>query len=68
MARQSKASTTASDVLRARVLVAGQFGQPDDLVELPAAQIEAGVASGELDAHRDAVAYALTLRSSAAPE
>lgn len=44
--------------LKARVLMTGSFGRINDVVELPEAVVLEGVATGELDAHPDAVAYA----------
>ena len=47
-----------AETVKARVLVAGAYGKPDDVVEVSAAEAEA---SSELDAHPDAVAYAESL-------
>mgnify|MGYP000894163778 CR=1 FL=1 len=48
----------APETVRARVLVDGAYGKANDVVDVPAAEAEI---SGELDAHPDAVAYALSL-------
>ena len=48
----------APETVQARVLVDGAYGKVNDVVEVPAAEAEA---SGELDAHPDAVAYALSI-------
>lgn len=53
MAKEKKA--------KARVLVTSAYGQPDDVVELDAAQIADGVKAGSLDDNADAVAYAESL-------
>lgn len=42
--------------IKARVLVAGSWGNVNDVVEIPG-----GTVSSELDAHPDAVAYAESL-------
>jgi hypothetical protein len=47
--------------IKARVLVACSYGQPDDLVELPAAQVKAAERDGLVDADKAAVAYAAAL-------
>jgi hypothetical protein len=49
-----KAETEAVALVKARVLVAGVFGAVDDLVEVTEAE---AAASGDLDAHPEAVAY-----------
>lgn len=49
---------TTADTVKARVLVGGAYGKANDVVEVPAAEAEV---SGELDAHPDAVAYALSI-------
>jgi hypothetical protein len=49
----------SGDPVKARVLVACVFGQPNDVVEVAAAV--AGRHPSELDADPSAVAYALTL-------
>jgi hypothetical protein len=46
---------------KARVLVTGSFGTADDVVSLPAEDIAQGAASGQIDPHPDAVAYAESL-------
>lgn len=47
----------------ARVLVQCSWGSPDDVVEIPADQVEGAAASGQVDTHPDAVAYALSLKA-----
>ncbi|CAN7493433.1 hypothetical protein LJR074_003388 [Acidovorax sp. LjRoot74] len=51
---------TAAETVKARVLVDGAYGKVNDVVDVPAAEAEA---SGELDAHPDAVAYAESLNA-----
>ena len=55
----TKKQTGATKV---RVLVAGAFGQPDDVVELDGEALAQALASGQVDAHPEAVAYAESLR------
>lgn len=50
----------APETVKARVLVDGAYGKVNDVVDVPAAEAEA---SGELDAHPDAVAYAESLNA-----
>jgi len=50
--------TPAPGLIKARVLVAGSFGAPDDVVSLAPDALAAGVSAGQLDPHPDAVAYA----------
>ena len=56
MAKQKQA---ADGQVKARVLAHGQYGKPDDVVELDAAL--AASLEGVVDAHPDAVAYAESL-------
>jgi hypothetical protein len=48
-------------LIKARVLASGAFGAIDDVVELPPDLLAQGVASGQVDSHPDAVAYAASL-------
>lgn len=48
---------------KARVLVEGSFGKPDDVVELAPAEFDVALASGQVDPHPDAVAYAAALKA-----
>lgn len=48
------------DLVKARVLVNGVYGQANDVVVVPAHEAEQ---SGELDAHEDAVAYVESLKA-----
>jgi ABC-type nitrate/sulfonate/bicarbonate transport system substrate-binding protein len=57
MATKKQAQAT-----KVRVLVAGAFGQPDDVVELDGEALAQALASGQVDAHPEAVAYAESLR------
>ena len=47
---------------KARVLVAGHYGQPDDVIELDGEALAQALASGQVDAHPEAVAYAESLK------
>jgi len=55
----TKKQTGATKV---RVLVAGAFGQPDDVVELDGEALAQALASGQVDANPEAVAYAESLQ------
>jgi hypothetical protein len=48
--------------VKARVIVAGLFGKMNDVVVLDKATAEAAQASGDIDAHPEAVAYAESLK------
>lgn len=54
----TKKQTGATKV---RVLVAGAFGQPDDVIELEGEALAQALASGQVDANPEAVAYAESL-------
>ena len=47
---------------KARVLVDGAFGKPDDVIELDGEALAQALASGQVDAHPEAVAYAESLK------
>jgi hypothetical protein len=49
-----ESTQAAVAMVKARVLVAGVYGNVDDLVDVPEAE---AAASGDLDTHPDAVAY-----------
>lgn len=49
----------AVKLIKGRVLVDGYYGQPDDVVSLPTAEMVQAEASGQVDANPAAVAYAL---------
>lgn len=53
-------------LVKARVLAAGLYGQPNDVIEITAAEAESGTAGGEIDASAEAVAYAESLKTPAA--
>ena len=46
-----------------RVLVEGHYGKPDDVIELEGEALAVAVASGQVDPHPDAVAYAEGLKA-----
>ena len=62
------ASTAAKKLkqVKARVIFAGQLGKIDDVVVLDEAVAKAGVAAGEIDTDKGAVAYAEGLAKPAA--
>ena len=57
MATKKQAQAT-----KVRVLVEGHFGRPDDVVELDGDELAQALASGQVDAHPEAVAYAESLQ------
>lgn len=48
------------EIVKARVLCAGQFGNVDDVVEVAS---DVAAEHGDLDPHPDAVAYAESLKT-----
>lgn len=48
--------------VKARVLMDGAYGQVNDVIEIQAAEVQQAEASGQVDAHPDAVAYAEGLK------
>jgi ABC-type nitrate/sulfonate/bicarbonate transport system substrate-binding protein len=46
-----------------RVLVEGAFGKPDDVIELEGEALAQALASGQVDANPEAVAYAESLNA-----
>lgn len=59
------ASKKDAQPVAVRVLSACQYGKPDDVVEIPADEIDGAKASGQVDDHPDAVAYARSLQKPA---
>jgi hypothetical protein len=57
MATKKQAQAT-----KVRVLVEGAFGKPDDVIELEGEALAQALASGQVDAHPEAVAYAESLQ------
>jgi hypothetical protein len=56
----TKKQTGATKV---RVLVEGAFGKPDDVIELEGEELAQAIASGQVDAEPEAVAYAESLNA-----
>jgi hypothetical protein len=52
----------APELIPVRVLATGAFGRIDSVVLLTPAEVAQGVASGQVDPHPDAVAYAASLK------
>lgn len=52
----------SGETIKARVLRECQFGQVDQVADVPVEHIEIAVACGAVDAHPDAVAYAESLQ------
>lgn len=62
MAKSKATPATAASALKARVLVEGLNGKVDDVVVFDSQEeLDAAVASGEVDAAPEAVAYAESL-------
>ena len=57
MATKKQAQAT-----KVRVLVEGYYGKPDDVIELDGDELAKALASGQVDAHPEAVAYAESLQ------
>ena len=53
----------AAAATKVRVLVEGNYGKPDDVIELEGEALAVAVASGQVDAHPEAVAYAEALNA-----
>lgn len=51
----------ATTATKLRVLVEGAFGKPDDVIELEGEELAQALASGQVDANPEAVAYAESL-------
>lgn len=49
--------------IKVRVLVACEFGEPDDVITLSAADAKTAEAIGRVDSNKAAVAYALSLQA-----
>mgnify|MGYP003599754811 CR=1 FL=1 len=58
MATKKQAQAT-----KVRVLVEGYYGKPDDVIELEGEELAQALASGQVDPHPDAVAYAEGLKA-----
>ena len=56
----TKKQTSATTL---RVLVEGAFGKPDDVIELEGEELAQALASGQVDANPEAVAYAESLNA-----
>ena len=53
----------AAAATKVRVLVEGHYGKPDDVIELEGEALAQALASGQVDPHPDAVAYAEGLKA-----
>ena len=49
--------------VKARVLMDGAYGRVDDVIEIPAAELQQAESSGQVNTHPDAVAYAESLKA-----
>jgi len=61
-AQPPKATLRSRQSVAARVLVACEHGEPNDVVTLPYGAARAAVSAGRVDPDSDAVAYALSLK------
>ena len=53
----------ATAATKVRVLVEGNYGKPNDVIELEGEELAQALASGQVDPHPDAVAYAEGLKA-----
>jgi hypothetical protein len=56
------ATKKQAEKTKARVLVDCGYGKVDDVIEIDAADLSVAQASGQVDTHPDAVAYAESLK------
>jgi len=56
------ATKKQAEKTKARVLVDCAYGKVDDVIEIDAADLAVAQASGQVDTHPDAVAYAESLK------
>ena len=61
--KQTPDTTDIPDTTKARVLVDGVYGLVDEVIEIPADGLATAEASGQVDTHPDAVAYAESLKA-----
>ena len=57
----TKKQTTST--VKGRVLMDGTWGKVNQVIEIPADQVEQAEQSGQVDTHPDAVAYAESLEA-----
>jgi hypothetical protein len=62
MAKKPAAEKVDDGSVKARVIVAGLFGSMNDVVVLDKAAAAAAQATGDIDTHPEAVAYAESLK------
>lgn len=62
LAEADPVQAKAGKTVQARVLLDCQVGRIDDVVTLPVAEAKALEAAGQVDTHKDAVAYAKSLQ------
>lgn len=64
-AQEQAKSKGKQKTVKARVLMNCNYGEPDDLVVLDAEEAKHAQAAGQVDTHKEAVAYAATLPQNA---
>ena len=64
-AQEQAKSKGKQKTVKARVLMNCNYGEPDDLVVLDAEEAKQAQAAGQVDTHKEAVAYAATLPQNA---
>lgn len=64
-AEAEKAAAPKGKQVKARVLMACIYGEADDLVEIGELEAKQAQAAGQVDTHKDAVAYAAKLPQNA---
>jgi hypothetical protein len=57
----SRVDVQKGKLVKARVLVGCEYGEPDDLVEIESGEAKQAKTMGKVDTHKDAVAYAASL-------
>lgn len=64
-AAEKAAVANKGKTVKARVLMSCTYGEPDDLVEIDEVEAKQAQTSGQVDTHKEAVAYAATLSQNA---
>lgn len=61
LAKEDVPAAAKVKTVKARVLVDGPYGKPNDVIDIPASDAKEAVANGLVDTTKEAVAYATTL-------
>lgn len=65
LAKEEEAAAEKVKTVPVRVLTVGAYGEPNDVIDLPANQLKQAKADGLVDDEKSAVAYARSLKKSA---